>query len=141
MTGKQRFGLLAVAAVVAVGAFLILKGGDDNGSSSSSTAGGGADTTSTTGSKPSKPAVVTIRVKGGKPVNGIEKITVKKGERIRFRVSSDKPYEIHFHGYDVMKDVPANGTVTFNQKATIEGVFEAEVEDTGEQIAKVTVNP
>ena len=41
-----------------------------------------------------------------------------------------------------MKEIPeAGGTVTFAFPATIEGIFEAELEDRGEQIVELTVNP
>ena len=45
-------------------------------------------------------------------------------------------------GYDVMKEVPAGGgTVTYDLPASIEGVFEAELEGRGEQIIQLTVEP
>ena len=53
-------------------------------------------------------------MKGGKPVGGVEKITVKKGDRLRFTVTSDVADEIHVHGYDFKKEVPAGGTVRFD---------------------------
>jgi hypothetical protein len=40
-----------------------------------------------------------------------------------------------------MKDVEAGGSVSFDFPATLEGVFEAELEDRGEQILELTVNP
>ena len=39
------------------------------------------------------------------------------------------------HGYDIFKDVEAGGSVKFNFKADIEGVFEIELEGTHTQIA------
>jgi hypothetical protein len=49
--------------------------------------------------------------------------------------------EVHLHGYDIPMDVKAGGSVTFNVPATIEGVFEAELESRHEQILNLTVNP
>ncbi len=80
-------------------------------------------------------------VKNGKPVGGIRTLTYNKGDRIRFKVDSDVSDEVHLHGYDVMKDVKAGGSVSFDVPATIEGVFEAELEGRKEQIAEITVNP
>ena len=40
-----------------------------------------------------------------------------------------------------MKDVEAGGSVSFDFPATIEGVFEAELESRKEQILELTVNP
>jgi len=85
--------------------------------------------------------VTTIVVKHGKPVGGIAQLTYNEGERVRFKVDSDVSEEIHVHGYDIMKDVEPGGSVSFDFPATIEGVFEAELEGRGEQILELTVNP
>jgi hypothetical protein len=85
--------------------------------------------------------VPTIVVKSGKPVGGIRQLTYNKGERIHFMVDSDVSDEIHVHGYDIMKDVKAGGSVSFDFPASIEGVFEAELEGRKEQIIELTVNP
>lgn len=87
------------------------------------------------------PAIATIVVKGGKPVGGIAQLTYEEGERVRFRVVSDVSDEVHMHGYDIGKEVEAGGSVSFDFPATIEGVFEAELEDRQEQILELTVNP
>jgi hypothetical protein len=68
-------------------------------------------------------------------------LTYKSGDRIRFEVDSDVSDEVHVHGYDVMKDVEAGGSVSFDFPAGIEGVFEAELENRKEQIAELRVNP
>ena len=52
------------------------------------------------------------RSKNGKPVGGIAEITVNEGEQVRFKVESDVSDEVHLHGYDIMKDVKAGGSVT-----------------------------
>lgn len=87
------------------------------------------------------PEITTIAIKNGKPVGGIADLTYDKGEQVRFKVDSDVSDEIHVHGYDIMKDIEAGGSVTFDFPATIEGIFEAELEDRGEQILELTVNP
>jgi hypothetical protein len=87
------------------------------------------------------PAVTTIVIKNGKPVGGIAELTYDKGEEVRFKVDSDVSDEIHVHGYDIMKDVEAGGSVSFDFPASIEGIFEAELEGRGEQILELTVNP
>jgi Cu-Zn family superoxide dismutase len=84
---------------------------------------------------------LAIDVKDGKPVGAIQSLVVKKGEQVRFTVTSNKTYEIHTHGYEVMKDAAPGKPATFDFPASIEGIFEVEVEDTGEQILKLTVNP
>jgi hypothetical protein len=74
-------------------------------------------------------------------VGGVQKITVKKGGRVRFKVVSDTADEIHVHGYDFHKDVTAGGSVSFDFPAKIDGVFVIELEKRSEQIASLQVNP
>ena len=45
------------------------------------------------------------------------------------------------HGYDIKKDIAKGGTAEFSFKGTIEGRFEVELEDAGEQIAQLDVTP
>jgi hypothetical protein len=85
--------------------------------------------------------VPTIVIRNGEPVGGIKQLEYSAGEEIRFEVSSDVADEVHVHGYDLMQDVPAGGTVSFDFPAEIEGIFEAELEGRKEQIAEIRVNP
>ncbi len=87
------------------------------------------------------PPITTIVIRNGKPVGGIAQLTYDEGEQVRFKVVSDVGDEVHMHGYDIGKDVKAGGSVKFDFPATIEGVFEAELEDRQEQILELTVNP
>jgi hypothetical protein len=113
-----------VVIVVAIVLLAVLKKGDSS-----------SDTTNSSGKVP------TIVIKHGKPVGGIRDLTYNKGEQIHFIVDSDVSDEVHMHGYDIMKDVKAGGTVSFDFPASIEGVFEAELEGRKEQIIELTVNP
>jgi hypothetical protein len=134
--------LLGIAVVAVAIALLIVLKDDDSGDSNGS---GGTATTEQANSKQSgkdgKPAVPTVVIQDGKPVGGVEELTYEQGDRVRFMVASDVSDEIHVHGYDLMKDVEAGGSVGFDFPATIEGVFEAELEDRGEQILELRVNP
>jgi hypothetical protein len=85
--------------------------------------------------------VPTIVVRDGEPVGGIQTLEFDAGEEIRFRVSSDAAEEIHVHGYDIAKDVPAGGTIEFDFPAELEGIYEAELEQLGVQIAELRINP
>jgi FtsP/CotA-like multicopper oxidase with cupredoxin domain len=137
MTRRTRIGLLGAAAVVAIVAVVIAiaSGGGDNNDNNETT------NTTTGGATASAPAVTQIRVVNGKPVGGVTKIKVKKGDQVRLNVSSDVADEIHVHGYDFMKDVKAGGHATFAFKADIDGVFEIELENRKEQIASLQVEP
>lgn len=85
--------------------------------------------------------VPTIVVRDGEPVDGVQKLEYSAGEEVRFRVSSDAAEEIHVHGYDISKDVPAGGTVEFAFPAELEGIYEAELEELGVQIVELQINP
>jgi len=85
--------------------------------------------------------VPTIVIRNGEPVGGIKELEYDAGDEIRFEVTSDVADEVHVHGYDLMQDVPAGGTVSFDFPAEIEGIFEVELEGRKEQIAEIRVNP
>jgi heme/copper-type cytochrome/quinol oxidase subunit 2 len=126
-----------VLVVVAVVLFVVLR---DDGKSDYEKLEDEGKIGKSTGAKGS-PAITTIVIKNGKPVGGIAQLTYNEGEQVRFKVDSDVSDEVHMHGYDIMKDVKAGGSVSFDFPATLEGVFEAELEDRKEQILELTVNP
>ena len=86
-----------------------------------------------------KATVITIRIKDGKPVGGIARVTAKKGELVDLVVHSDVADEVHVHGYDLHEDVEAGGTARIRFPATIQGVFEAELENRKLQILELKV--
>jgi len=85
--------------------------------------------------------VPTVLIRDGEPVGGIQELEYDAGDQIRFEVTSDVADEVHVHGYDLMEEVPAGGTVSFDFPAEIEGIFEVELEGRREQIAELRVNP
>ena len=133
MSRNARIALVAAVVAAAVIAFVVAKPGGGGSSSSSST--GAASTPG------HQAAIPVVRVKGGKPVGGITDITVAKGGRVRFTVVSDVGDQIHVHGYDLEKDVPAGGRVSFSFLAKIDGIFVIELESRSEQIAQLKVTP
>jgi hypothetical protein len=148
MSSRARIGIVVAAVAVLVVGFIIANGsGDDDKAKTAAdttatapvdtTAGGATVKTAT----PAAPAIPVVKVVDAKPQGGVKRITFAKGDTIRFTVQSDTTDEIHFHGYDVHKDVKAGGSVTFSVPATIEGRFIVELEDHGTQIAEVEVDP
>ena len=131
MNSTMRVVLGIGVVVVAVVLLIVLKG--ENSSDNSTTTAGGSG----------KPAPITTIVidQNGKPVGGIAEISLTEGEEVRFKVESAVADEVHMHGYDIGKDVKAGGTVSFDFPATLEGVFEAELESRKEQILELRVNP
>jgi heme/copper-type cytochrome/quinol oxidase subunit 2 len=141
----QRLTFLAIAVVIAVVAVVVLtaSGGDDEEPAGTSaqatatpTASGTAEATETETPTPTpkpEPPLVTQ----GK----VTKLRFKQGETVRFRVRADVADEVHVHGYDLMKDIEPGKTVTFSFPADITGIFEIELENAGEQIAQLRVDP
>jgi len=80
-----------------------------------------------------------IYVVGGKPKGGVQTIVYNQGEQVTFTVVSDVAEEIHVHGFNLKKDVPKTGSVTFSFPATDVGDHVVELEGRGEQIANLEV--
>jgi heme/copper-type cytochrome/quinol oxidase subunit 2 len=151
MNSGTRLGILAAIIAAAVVVLIVVNGGSNNDSSTTkttvrttttpsttSTGTGGATASTTT----PLPKLTTITVKNARPVGGIKKIKVNKGDQIRFAVKSpDTTDEVHVHGYDRKADLKAGGGVVFSFPATIDGNFEVELENRAEQIAQLTVEP
>ena len=166
--GTAAKGLVAVAALAAVVVlFIVLQDSDSDSSDATTSAatstapeatttgaqGGSDDGSSNPGGsgeqqggdgaepKPPKEEIAVIEVKGGQPVGGVQELEFTKGEDIRFKVVSDVTDEVHLHGYDVSQEVKAGGSTTYDVPATIEGVFEVELEESVVPIGEVTVSP
>jgi len=122
MGRNQRIGLLAGAVVIVVIAVIVI--------------GGGSSDKTKTASGPQ-----TVTVVNGKPQGGVKTITYKRGDTVDLTVSSDTADEIHIHGYDLHKDVTKGGSVHFTFPASIDGKFVIELENKGEQIASLQVEP
>jgi len=171
MSNVQRYLLVALAAVVLVVGFIVLSdsGDDDSGGATNAatatqpppaeteTTGGAtapapepepepetetdADAEPGPDAEPAEPRVPTIRVRGGQPVGGVETLRYEEGDEIDFRVRSDAADDVHVHGYDIEKPVPAGGAVRFRFDASITGRFEVELHHSGAVIARLEVQP
>ena len=123
MGRNQRIGLLVGAVVIVVVAVIVI-------------GSGGSDSSDKTASGPQ-----TVMVVNGKADGGIKTITYKKGDTVDLTVKSDTADEIHIHGYDLHKDVTKGGSVHFTFPASIDGKFVVELENAGQQIASLQVEP
>ncbi len=142
MSRTQRFGLLGAAVIVLIVAFLALRPEDAATPTASTAAPSATPAPSTTGAStptdppPAMPSPGPLLVAGD-----IERLRVANGERVRFRVRSDSAEELHVHGYDISRELPAGKTVPVSFEADIDGVFEIELEGAGEQIGSLRVDP
>ncbi len=103
-----------------------------------SAAPGETETATPTASPTPRPTVDPGPVLTGEEV---EQLRFEKGETVRFRVRPPADDHVHIHGYDIMKDVKAGETTRVFFKATIDGIFEIELEDSGTQLAELRVDP
>jgi hypothetical protein len=141
----QRLTFLGIAVVIAVVAVIILaSSGNDEEEAPTPAAQPTATATPTPGSEATPEPAATPTPKPEPPLvepGSVTKLRFKEGDTVRFRVRSDVADEVHVHGYDLMKDIEPGQTITFSFPATITGIFEIELEDRGEQIAQLRVDP
>jgi heme/copper-type cytochrome/quinol oxidase subunit 2 len=142
MSKNRRLALVAAAITAAVVAFVLIRPADEDEDPPRPVATEAGPAPAPKPEPKPRPAVVRLRVRGGQPVGGVEKIEVNKGDTVRLRVSSpDTSDEVHVHGYDLRKDMAPGRPVSFRFRARIEGVFEVELEGSHTQIASLVVEP
>jgi ABC-type Fe3+-hydroxamate transport system substrate-binding protein len=145
----MRLAFAGIAVAILILAIVVLSGGSDNSNDEKPAAQATATATATaTAGETATPEATetptpTVTVDPGPLLTGdkVVKIEVNKGDTVRFRARSPQDDEVHVHGYDLKKDLPANQTVGMSFKATIDGIFEIEFEQQGKQIASLRVNP
>ena len=133
MSGAQRLTFLAIAVAIAIVAAIVLgsSGGDDE-EPSTTRVEATATPQPTATQNPEAPLVTSGKV---------TKLRFEQGDTVRFRVRSDVADEVHVHGYDLMKDVEPGKEITFSFPAEIAGIFEIELENAGQRIAQLRVDP
>lgn len=145
-----RIGIAVAAVAVVVILFVVLSGGDDDEESTTAgtTTAPSQENPAEEGKSAKKPkpkpeeTATEIQVEGGQPVGGVQKIEVTVDEPVRIVVNSpDTTEEVHVHGYDVMADLSPEKPAKIDFDASIEGVFEIELEESATQIAELTVEP
>ena len=128
---------LALAATLLVAGC----GGDDPESTPSSTPP--PSSTSVAATTPSETAFagteIVVAVKGGKVDPPTHRVKVAKGTEVRLLVTSDNADELHVHGYEIEKELPAGEQVTIEFTADQAGVFEIETHETELQLAQLEV--
>ncbi len=118
----QRAVFIAVALAIVVVAVVLLAGG---GSSKPANGSG--------------PALISVV--GGVPEDGVQVVSVHKGDLVRFSVKSDRADQVHVHGYDLRAPVTSEMAAHFSFAAQIEGEFVIELEGAKRQVAALRVRP
>ena len=139
MSRAMRIGIVVAALAVAVIAFAALRPSDEDEESGPSQAPQVTDRRSQPAGRDRRPARA-LKITLLRP-GAVKEIKVEKGKRVRFAVRSPRAEEAHVHGYDLIRRVPAGGRVRFDFPASLEGVFEIELERSEEQIGSLRVVP
>ena len=74
-----------------------------------------------------KPVVINITAVNGRPVVGIKRPTVKKGQTVRIVVKTNVGSQVHLHGYNIEKSVKKSVPTVIQFVAKVQGRFELEL--------------
>lgn len=138
MNSRIKFVALAAAVLVLAGAALLIPRGDET-AAPPVTVQPGAATPPTGGSQTSEPTKPRVPKPPLLIVAKPKELEFTSGETIRFAVENDVADEVHVHGYDKSMELPANRRKTMRFKANIEGIFEIELENSGQPIGTLKV--
>lgn len=106
-------------------------------SSSTTTETTSGTTTTTTGDI----EVPRIKVEDGVKTEGLDTISVRVGETVRFEVETDVADEIHVHGYDHSFETIPGEEVLVEFVADATGIFKVELEGLVIHIVDIEVTP
>lgn len=90
----------------------------------------------------STPFVRTVQVRfaGGAVTGTTGREQVGLGESVVLRIASDVAEQVHVYGYDVEADIPAGGSADVPLTASIPGVFEVELHESGKVLFQLRVS-
>ena len=98
-------------------------------------------TTTTATTTTTDQEVPRIKVEDGVKTEGIDTLSVRVGETVRFEVEADVADEIHVHGFDLHFDTIPGMEVLVEFIADATGIFEVELEAAGLHILDLEVTP
>lgn len=68
-------------------------------------------------------------------------VAVYEGDQVKLQITSDRPIELHLHGYDLTEEVEPGETADLSFEATDTGRFAIEDHNTDAQIGVLLVQP
>ncbi|GAA2777776.1 hypothetical protein [Saccharopolyspora taberi] len=80
---------------------------------------------------PAGPVAVDVEVSNGQVHAPSDRVEVARGQQVRLTVRSDRPDELHVHGYDRSARLEPGRQATIEFGADIPGVFEVELHESG----------
>lgn len=144
MSLAPRIALVLAAVLAAVMAFAVLRPDDepaavtapDDSTPAAATpdAAPGTSPEATPEARPTrKPPLLTA--------GRVRTISVERDETVSFRVRHPSEEELHVHGYDISRRLPAERTVAVRFPAKLEGIFDIELEQSHTPIGRLRVEP
>jgi heme/copper-type cytochrome/quinol oxidase subunit 2 len=70
-----------------------------------------------------------------------EEISVREGDRVTMSINSERPVEIHIHGYDLEREVEPGKTTELSLEADLTGRFPMENHETEAELCVLVVKP
>jgi hypothetical protein len=102
-------------------------------------AASGATSASPAASPSPTGTTIDVTFAGGK-ITGVEgRVSVKVGEQVVLRVTSDVVEEIHVHGYDLYADLVPGTPAELAFTADLPGSYEVELHDAGRPLFQLRV--
>lgn len=82
-----------------------------------------------------------IKVEDGVKTEGIDTLSVRVGETVRFEVEADVADEVHVHGFDLHFATVPDAEVLVEFEASAAGIFEVELEGLRLHLLDLEVTP
>jgi hypothetical protein len=86
-----------------------------------------------------KPVTITVTAVNGRPVGGIQRPTVTKGQTVRIVVKTNIGTQVHLHGYNIEKNIKKGVPTVIQFVAKVQGRFALELHPMDAQLAQLTV--
>ena len=83
--------------------------------------------------------VVAVAINEG--IMSPPEVTVYEGELVNLQITSDRPIEVHLHGYDLTEEVEPGETAGLSFEATDTGRFAIEDHNTDAEVGVLLVQP
>lgn len=85
--------------------------------------------------------VIELQVRDSQLVAGPAVVSVRMGDTVTLRITSDRADELHLHGYDRHLHLPANEPAELSFKAVHSGRFEYELHHANRTLGTLEVQP